>query len=239
MSSHKGVEFIYLSYPERCICPSVCAPESQTEWDDKRWHEEGEWELCWQADGLSCCLPRSSTSHPITPASSHQLVVRHSLSSNIHSLSLCWSLSPRATSQPFLLVCFVGCMSSVRCNLCWLICCGICVGVKPAEQCPPAQSRITPSVSGAVCIGKAAAWWEAGRSSAVSKDLLGWNPPCKDAWQRFIATKNGTSTDPTVAPPLLVGGRQLLTGHSWLHCFYLLFFLQAQSGVSDFSVHAG
>lgn len=162
----------------------------------------GESVPCWQADGLSRCLQRSSTSHPITPASSHQLVVCHSLSSNIPSLSLCRPHSPHALSHLSMLVCFVGYMSSVRCNPSWLIRCGVCVGVKPVKWCPPLTplsfSHIPPSVPGVVCIGKAPACWEASRPSAVSKELLGWNPPSKDTWQPFAATRDRTSTDPTV-----------------------------------------
>lgn len=190
----------------------------------KRWRERRESVLCWQADGLSCCLPRSSTSHPITPASSHQLVIHWALTSTL------WSLSPRAPSHPSVLVCFVGCMSSVRCNLSWLICCGVCVGVKPAKRCP------LLTVSGAVCIGKAPACWEASRPSAVSKDLLGWNPPSKDTWQPFTATRDRTSTDPTVVPPLLVSRRLFVTGHSWVSVSFM--FLQAESVMSEWHFYA-
>jgi len=111
----------------------VCLNDTLSEIERKRL------EACWQADGLSHCLPRSSTSHPITPASSHQPIVYHSLCSNIHSLCLC--LSPSLTlsgthSHLSLSVCLVGCMSSVRCNPNWQIHCGMCVGVKPVKWCP-------------------------------------------------------------------------------------------------------
>lgn len=124
-----------------------------------------------------------------------------------------------------MLVCFVGCMSSVRCNPSWLIRCGVCVGVKPVKWCPlraPSLSHhIPPSVPEPVCIGKAPACWEASRPSVVSKELLGWNPPSKDTRQPFTATRDRTSTDPTVVPSLLVSSRLCLTGHSWIAASFI------------------
>lgn len=197
-----------------CVHISVCV--WMTEWDSKRWREREEDELqCWQADGLSLCLPRSSTSQPITPASSHQLVVCHSLRSNI--------------SSPFSCSCSLSSLHA--CLLCWLhVKCQVQSGLtdplwrvrgcKTSKVMSPARplpfSHIPPLFSGAVCIGKAPACLEARRPSAVSKELLGWNPPSKDTWQPFTATRDRTSPDPTDVPTLLVSSRLCLTGYSWV-----------------------
>ncbi len=210
----------------QCACVCLNGRLNKTV-KDGEWGREKEKRsvLCRQADGLSRCLPRSSTSHPITPVSSHQLVVCHSLSSHIHSLSLPFSCF--LNSHPSMLVCFVGCMSSVRCNLSWLIRCGVCVGVKPIKWCPPLAtlpfSHIPLSVTEAVCIHKASACLEANRPSAVSKELLGWNPCSKDTWQQFTAMRDRTSTDPTVKLPLLMSCMLCFRGHSWVGVsFYFL-----------------
>lgn len=85
---------------------------------------------------------------------------------------------------------------------------------------------ITHSVTETVCISKAPAYWEGSKPSGVSKELLRWNPPSKDTWQPFTATRDWTFTDPTIVLPLLVSNWLFLTGHSGfsLSCsFYRLF----------------
>lgn len=131
--------------------------------------------LCWQADGISCCLLRSSTSHPITPASSYQLVVCHLLSPNIHSHSLCQSLSPQLLSHLFsaCLLCLLHVECQVQSQLTGLLRRGCKTRQLSIVACY-CYSCITPSVSGEVCIGKAPVCWEASKAPRVSKELLRW-----------------------------------------------------------------
>lgn len=183
---------VYLSLSLWCVCTSVCVSESQTERDDKKvaWEERvsvvltGRWSLLLSPEVFHF-TPHYTRLFPSAC---------HSLSSNIHSLA---SFSSRSLSS--LCACLL-CWLHVKCqvqsqltDLLWRV-----RGCKTSKAMSPAHSSITPSVSGAVCIGKAPACWEASRPSAVSKDLLGWNPPSKDTWQPFTATRDRTSTDPTV-----------------------------------------
>lgn len=117
-----------------CVCVCECV-RSNEKLSELVW-EKGEW--LWQADGLSHCLLRSSTSQPITPVSSYQCVVYHSLHSNICTLPFFLSVFrfAGARSHLFMAVWLVGGMSSVRCNPIWVIRCSMCVGVKPVKWCP-------------------------------------------------------------------------------------------------------
>lgn len=186
-----------------CVCMTHCQSFS-----------EREVARCWQADGLSHCLLRSSTSHPITPASSYQPVVCHSLCSRTHTFSFPLHVSWFLYCSICLSVCLVGSMSSVRCNPSWQICCGTCVGIKPVKWCLlllfSFPFHIPFSVLVAVCTSKAPACLLRGRKghSAVSKGLLGWNLLSKDTWQLFTISWDRTFTDPTFVPVLLLSGRQ-------------------------------
>lgn len=221
---------VNLSLSLWCVCTSVCVSESQTERDDKKvaWEERvsvvltGRWSLLLSPEVFHF-TPHYTRLFPSAC---------HSLSSNIHSLV---SFSSRSLSS--LCACLL-CWLHVKCqvqsqltDLLWRV-----RGCKTSKAMSPAHSSITPSVSGAVCIGKAPACWEASRPSAVSKDLLGWNPPSKDTWQPFTATRDRTSTDPTVVPPLLVSRRLFVTGHSWVSVSFM--FLQAESVMSEWHFYA-
>lgn len=164
-------------------------------------------------------LPLHTPLHPPLPIS---------LLSVIH-----WALHPLPLSLPFSFSCSHSCsLSSLHaCLLCWLhVKCQVqsqltdplwrVRGCKTSKVMSPARSlpfsHIPPSVPEPVCVGKAPACWEASKPSVVSKELLGWNPPSKDTWQPFTATRDRTSTDPTVVPSLLASSRLCLTGHSWV-----------------------
>ena len=102
-------------------------------------------------------LPLHTPLHLPLPISS--LSVTHGTPTSTPSLFavLLPLLALTLCSHPSMLVCFVGCMSSVRCNPNWLVHCGVCVGVKPVKWCPPLSlpfSHISPL---SVFIGKAAA----------------------------------------------------------------------------------
>lgn len=106
--------------------------------------------LCWQADVRSCHLPRSSTSHPITPAFSHHLVACHSLSStslSLHLFIFCLMLSLSSLYARLLYWPHVKCqVQSQLTDLFWHV-----REYKSSKAMFPSLSRITP-VSGSVLI---------------------------------------------------------------------------------------
>lgn len=149
--------------------------------------------ICWQSDGLFCCLLRSSTSHPITPASSHQPVVYHSV------LEHCLSFSGFSLSSHACLLCRLHVQCQVQSQLTdpvWRV-----RGRKTSKVLSPSLSfsHILASVPGAVCISKAPAFWEANRPLAISKELLGWNPLSKDTWHSRLQP---LGTEPVLIPLL-------------------------------------
>lgn len=158
---------------------------------------------CWQADGLSHCLLRSSTSQPITPVSSYQCVVCHSPHSNICTLPLfllgsrfhrhtlsslhaclpCWRHVKRQVqshlTDPLLHVC--GCKSSKV----------TCPSLAP---CSPTSQPLSWWLSASVRLLFVSL--EAGSPSFGLLGAAGWTPLSLDTWQLFTATRNRAFAGP-------------------------------------------
>lgn len=188
--------------------------------DSQRWREKDERLLYADRQMVSLTvsrgLPLHTPLHPPPPIS--VLPVIHCALTSTPSLSS--SLSSSCSHSQSL-------SSFHACLLCWLhVKCQVrsqltdplwhvrwCKTSKVMSSLPPASLPPSPGLSAMVRL--LLACWEASRPSVVSKELLGWNPPSKDTWQLFIATRDRTSTDPTVVPPLLVSST-LSHGHPWV-----------------------